>query len=119
VWHSQTPIALPITDAIVAHDLRHTSALRPAGTYMVAVGGPLHTAGVPSASFIPGPNYLVSCADGGHLRKFVPSRAQREVQWAADFLTRLDGIPAAQLAAGDSAGLAQTRGTPLAGNPYL
>jgi hypothetical protein len=119
IWHSQTPIALPVTDAIVAHDLRHASALRPAGEYMVAVGGPLHTAGVPSASFIPGPNYLVSWADGGHLKKFVPARAQREVQWAADFLTRLDGIPASQLAAGDSAALAQTRGTPLAGNPYL
>jgi hypothetical protein len=119
VWHSQTPIALPLTDTIVAHDLRHSSALRPAGEYMIAVGGPLHTAGVPSASFIPGPNYLVSWADGGHLKKFLPARAQREVQWAADFLTRLDGMPASQLAAGDSAALAQTRGTPLAGNPYL
>jgi hypothetical protein len=74
---------------------------------------------VPSTSFIAGPNYLVSWADGGHLEKFVPARAERELQWAADFLTRLDGIPAQQLAAGDSAALAQTRGTPLAGNPYL
>jgi hypothetical protein len=119
VWHSQTPIAAPLVDTIVAHDLRHTSALRPAGSYMIAVGGSLHTAGVPSASFIAGPNYLVSWADGGHLEKFVPARAQRELRWAADFLTRLDGIPAAQLAAGDSALLGQSQGTPLAGNPYL
>jgi hypothetical protein len=119
IWHSQTPIAAPLVDSIVAQNLVHSSALRPAGEYMIAVGGPLHTAGVPSASFIAGPDYLVSWADGGHLDKFVPDRAQREVRWAADFITRLDGIPAAQLAAGDSTALAQTRGTPLAGNPYL
>jgi hypothetical protein len=119
IWHSQTPIAVPLVDSIVAHDLRHTSALRPAGGYMIAVGGPLHTAGVPSASFIAGPDYLVSWADGGHLEKFLPHRAQRELQWAAGFLTRLDGMPARQLSAGDSAGLGLTQGTPLAGNPYL
>jgi hypothetical protein len=73
---------------------------------------------VPTTSFIAGPDYLVSWADNGHLEKFVPDRAAREVRWAADFLTRLDGLPAAQLAAGDSALLSLTRGTPLAGNPY-
>jgi hypothetical protein len=104
IWHSQTPIAVPLVDSIVAHDLRHTSALRPAGGYMIAVGGP---------------DYLVSWADGGHLEKFLPHRAQRELQWAAGFLTRLDGMPARQLSAGDSAGLGLTQGTPLAGNPYL
>jgi hypothetical protein len=119
VWHSHTSIALPLVESIVANDLRHVSALRPAGTYMIAVGGPLHTAGVPSASFIAGPDYLVAWADNDHLDKFVPKRAAQEVRWAADFLTRLDSIPAAQLAAGDSAALAQTRGTPLAGNPFL
>jgi hypothetical protein len=118
IWHSQTPIAAPLVDSIVANDLRHASALRPAGSYMIAVGGPLHTAGVPSTSFIAGPDYLVSWADNGHLDKFVPGRAQQEVRWAADFLTRLDQIPAAQLGAGDSSALALTRGTPLAGNPY-
>ena len=118
IWHSQTPIAAPLVDSIVAQNVVHCSALRPAGEYMIAVGGPLHTAGVPSASFIAGPDYLVSWADGGHLEKFLPERAKREVRWAADFITRLDGIPAAQLAAGDSAALAETRGTPLAGNPY-
>lgn len=119
IWHSQTPIALPLVDTIVSNDLRHASALRPAGEYMIAVGGPLHTAGVPSASFIPGPDYLVAWAENGHLDKFVPSRAEQEVRWAADFITRLDSIPATQLAAGDSTILAQTRGTPLAGNPYV
>jgi hypothetical protein len=119
IWHSQTPIAAPLVDSIVAQKVVHCSALRPAGEYMIAVGGPLHTAGVPSASFIAGPDYLVSWADGGHLDKFLPKRAQLEVRWAADFITRLDGIPAAQLSAGDSDALAQTRGTPLAGNPYL
>jgi hypothetical protein len=55
----------------------------------------------------------------GHVEKFLPQRAQRELEWAAGFLTRLDGMPARQLSAGDSAGLGLTQGTPLAGNPYL
>jgi hypothetical protein len=33
----------------------------------------------------------------------MPARAAREVRWAADLITRFDSIPAAQLAAGDSA----------------
>ena len=119
VWHSDTPIALPLVDSIVSNDLRHVSALRPAGSYMIAVAGPLHTAGVPSTSFIAGPDYLVAWAHNDHLDKFVPKRAAQEVRWAADFLTRLDSIPAAQLAAGDSTALGLTRGTPLAGNLYL
>jgi hypothetical protein len=45
---------------------------------------------------------MVSWADDGHLDKFLPDRAAREVRWAADLVTRLDSIPAAQLAAGDS-----------------
>lgn len=32
VWHSDTPIALPLVDSIVSNDLRHVSALRPAGS---------------------------------------------------------------------------------------
>ena len=58
--------------------------------------------GVPTVSRIVAPNYMVSWADDGHLSKFMPARAAREVQWAADLVTRLDSIPASQLAAGDS-----------------
>jgi hypothetical protein len=40
--------------------------------------------------------WVVSWADGGHLDKFPPARAELEVRWAADLVTRLDTIPAAR-----------------------
>ena len=61
--------------------------------------------GVPTVSSIVAPNYFVSWANGGHLDKFMPKRAAREVRWAANLVTRLDSLPKEQLAAGDSAAL--------------
>jgi hypothetical protein len=104
IWHSQTAgIAGPVVDSMIANDLVHSRALRPAGDYMIAVGTAFNESGVPTVSSIVAPNYMVSWADNGHLDKFMPARAAREVQWAADLVTRFDSIPAAQLAAGDSA----------------
>jgi hypothetical protein len=103
IWHSQTGIAGPVVESMIANDLRHSIALRPAGDYMIAVGTAFHAMGIPTVSSIVAPNYFVSWADGGHLDKFMPERAELEVRWAADLITRLDSIPAAQLAAGDSA----------------
>jgi hypothetical protein len=103
IWHSQTGIAGPVVESMIANDLRHSRALRPAGDYMIAVGTAFNESGVPTVSSIVAPNYMVSWADNGHLDKFLPGRAAREVRWAADLVTRLDSIPAAQLAAGDSA----------------
>jgi hypothetical protein len=102
IWHSQTGIAGPVVDSMIANDLRHSIALRPAGDYMIAVGTAFNESGVPTVSSIVAPNYMVSWADNGHLDKFLPARAELEVRWAADLITRLDSIPAAQLAAGDS-----------------
>jgi hypothetical protein len=103
IWHSQTAgITGPVVDSMIANDLRHSRALRPAGDYMIAVGTAFNESGVPTVSSIVAPNYMVSWADNGHLDKFLPARAALEVQWAADLITRLDSIPAAQLAAGDS-----------------
>jgi hypothetical protein len=102
IWHSQTPIAGPVVGSMVANRLRHSRALRPAGNYMIAVGTAFNERGVPTVSSIVAPNYLVSWADGGHLDKFMPARAALEVRWAADLVTRLDSVPAAELAAGDS-----------------
>jgi hypothetical protein len=102
IWHSQTGIAGPVVESMTANDLRHSRALRPAGDYMIAVGTAFNESGVPTVSSIVAPNYMVSWADGGHLDKFMPARAAKEVRWAADLITRLDSIPAAQLAAGDS-----------------
>jgi hypothetical protein len=103
IWHSQTGIAGPVVESMIANDLRHSRALRPAGDYMIAVGTAFNESGVPTVSSIVAPNYMVSWADNGHLDKFLPGRAALEVRWAADLVTRLDSIPAAQLAAGDSA----------------
>jgi hypothetical protein len=103
IWHSQTAgIAGPVVDSMSANDLVHSRALRPAGDYMIGVGTAFNESGVPTVSSIVAPNYMVSWADNGHLDKFMPSRAAREVRWAADLVTRFDSIPAAQLAAGDS-----------------
>jgi hypothetical protein len=103
VWHSMTPIALSVVESMIANDLRHSIALRPAGDYMIAVGTAFNESGVPTVSSIAAPNYMVSWADGGHLDKFLPDYAARQVRWAADLITRLDRIPAVVLAAGDSA----------------
>jgi hypothetical protein len=106
IWHSQTAgIAPAVVDSMVSNDLRHSRALRPAGDYMIAVGTAFNESGVPTVSSIVAPQYMVSWAEHGHLAKFMPDRAAREVRWAADLLTRFDSIPAAQLAAGDSAAL--------------
>jgi hypothetical protein len=102
IWHSQDGIAAPVVESMIANDLRHSRALRPAGDYMIAVGTAFNESGVPTVSSIVAPNYMVSWADDGHLDKFLPRRAALEVRWAADLVTRLDSIPAAQLAAGDS-----------------
>jgi hypothetical protein len=105
IWHSQSGIAGPVAESMIANDLRHSRALRPAGDYMIAVGTAFNESGVPTVSSIVAPNYMVSWADNGHLDKFLPGRAAREVRWAADLVTRLDSIPAAQLSAGDSEAL--------------
>jgi hypothetical protein len=102
IWHSQSGIAAPVVESMIANDLEHSIALRPAGDYMIGIGTALNEVGVPTVSQIVAPNYMVSWADGGHLDKFLPGRAALEVRWAADLVTRLDSIGAAQLAAGDS-----------------
>jgi hypothetical protein len=70
------------------------------------VGASLHQKGVPSVAFIAGPNYLLAL-DGnrGHIDKLDSARFASEIRWTADLLKRLDRIPAAELAAVDSAAL--------------
>jgi hypothetical protein len=104
IFHSQTPIFQPAIDSLKATDLRRSELLRPIGVTFFGVGASLHEAGVPSVAFIAGPNYLLAeQGNHGHLDKLDASRFSREVAWTADLLHRLDAIPAAQLAAGDSA----------------
>jgi hypothetical protein len=101
-WHSQTPIAVPLVESMRANGFTRTSALRPAGDYMVAVGGPFHKAGVPTISYIAGPNYLVSLDPHDHLDKLDTSRFAMELRWFADIVQRLDQLPKAALQAGDT-----------------
>ena len=102
IFHSQTPIAAPGIASIKATKLRRSELLRPIGDTFFGVGAALHSAGVPSLAYIGGPNYLLAQARNGHLDKFDPVRMRREISWTVDVLHRLDPIPAAVLAAGDS-----------------
>jgi hypothetical protein len=101
-WHSQTAIAVPLVESMRANSFQRTSALRPIGDYMVAVGGPFHKAGVPTVSYIAGPNYLVSLHPSDHLDKLDTQRFALELRWFADLIQRLDQLPKAALQAGDT-----------------
>jgi hypothetical protein len=102
IWHSQTPIVVPTIETMRADDFKRSSALRPAGDYMIAVGGPLHKAGVPSLSYIAGPNYLVALDANDHLDKLDAAMFRKELIWTADIVQRLDKLPKQALAAGDT-----------------
>jgi hypothetical protein len=104
IFHSQTPIFQPAIESLQATDLRRSELLRPAAVTFFGVGASLHQKGVPSVAFIAGPNYLLALdGDRGHIDKLDAARFAREIGWTADLIKRLDRIPAAQLAAGDSA----------------
>ncbi len=93
-----------VIDTIKSHNLLQTGAA-PAGPEYFGVGGPIQNAGVPEASFIAGPTYLVSTGMSsptspyaGELDKLDPALAARQVAWAADVLTQFDGMSKAELA---------------------
>jgi hypothetical protein len=115
-WHSQTGIAAPLVESMRANGFYRTSALRPIGDYMVAVGGPFHRAGVPTISYIAGPNYLVDLDPNDHLDKLDTNWFATELRWLADLIQRFDKLPAAALQAGDSAAYANA-GDPLVQTP--
>jgi hypothetical protein len=115
-WHSQTAIAVPLVESLKANAFQRTSALRPIGDYMVAVGGPFHKAGVPTVSYIAGPNYLVSVDPNDHIDKLDTDRFAMELRWFADLIQRLDTLPKAVLGAGDTTVWAQDGGA-LTGVP--
>jgi len=115
-WHSQSGIAVPLVESLRANDFYRTSALRPIGDYMVAVGGPFHRAGVPTISYIAGPNYLVDLDPNNHIDKLDTNWFATELRWLADIIQRLDTIPKALLQAGDTA-VYSTTGDPLVQTP--
>ena len=115
-WHSQSGIAVPLVESLRANGFYRTSALRPIGDYMVAVGGPFHRAGVPTISYIAGPNYLVDLDPNNHLDKLDTKWFATELRWFADIIQRLDSIPKAALQAGDAAVYANG-GDPLVKTP--
>jgi hypothetical protein len=115
-WHSQTAIAAPLVESLRVNRFYRTSALRPIGDYMVAVGGPFHRAGVPTISYIAGPNYLVDLDPNNHLDKLDTDLFATELRWFADLIQRLDKLPKAALQAGDSVAYANA-GDPLVQTP--
>jgi hypothetical protein len=102
LWHSQTAIAVPTVESVISDGFIRTSMLRPVGDYMIAVGGPFHKAGVPTLSYIAGPNYLVSLAPDNHIAKLDPHFFRTELVWLADIVQRLDKVPKAVLQTGDT-----------------
>ena len=101
-WHSQTGIVVPLVESMRANNFYRASALRPVGDYMIAVGGAFHKAGVPTISYIAGPNYLVDLAPNNHLDKLDTNQYAMQLRWLADITQRLDKLPKAFLQAGDT-----------------
>src|SRR5439155_22306563 len=102
-FHSQTPIVAYAADSISKHGIDRTALLRPVGVSFFGEGSPLHSAGVPTIGFVPGPNYLLSFADDQHIEKVDTSFLYKQIEWTADLLHTLDTVPKAILEAGDSA----------------
>lgn len=101
-FHADTDIWLPTVESVMDSKLKTTAAMRPIGKDIIGVGQQLYDAGVPSISYIPGPNYLVSLAPGDHLDKLDSSLFREQLIWLADIVQRLDKIPANILKTGDT-----------------
>ena len=102
IFHSQTPILAAGARAVQRADLQRTAFLRPAGATFLGEGAALHESGIPTLGFLPAPGYLLSFAHHQHVDKVDVRLMRRQIGWAARLLDRLDTVPAAVLAAGDS-----------------
>lgn len=99
VWTTQGKLFEVTRDALVEADLPRTALLRPPVQF--GVGGAFQTAGVPQIGAIAGPEYLLTITPNGDMDKLDERLAAKQIAWLADIAKRLDGIPAAELRAGD------------------
>ncbi len=109
LWTSQSGILNPTWSLVKEHDLPHVALLRPLPLHL-GIGGAFWNAGVPEASFIAGPNYLVAIAENGHMDKLDADLAARQTRWSADLVRKLDGMTASALALGDAGLMRQPGG---------
>ncbi|HVV74829.1 MAG TPA: hypothetical protein VHC43_02260 [Mycobacteriales bacterium] len=75
--------------------LDQVALARSDGNLYFGVGGALQTAGVPSLSYLTGPNYLVATGpqgDSGCLKQFDAQLQRKQIAWFADVIRRLDRI---------------------------
>lgn len=97
---SGTLLQTVMTEAVIAEDLRRTFVVRPYGVIYFGVGSPLNAAGVPNASFITGPNSMLSFANNQHLDKVDYNRMAAEIRTAARIYAAMDATSTPELCAG-------------------
>jgi hypothetical protein len=80
-------------DSFVRYRLPNHALARSDANLYFGVGGPLHSAGVPSLSFLTGPTYLCQTVPDGCLDKLDPQLMRLQINWFADLLQRIDQRP--------------------------
>ncbi len=101
VWYGTDNVVQALmTAAVQAEDLRRVFVNRPIGVIYFGVGSPLNAAGVPNASYITGPNMMLSFAEDQHVEKVDYARMAAEIRSAARIATAMDATSTELLCAG-------------------
>lgn len=88
VGNSPTLTALVI-DQLKRDDLPRTAVLRPLGDGLYGEATYPYRLGIPTATLISGPTYLVQTARDGHLNKLDPALLHHQTRFLANLLTRM------------------------------
>ena len=101
VWYgTDNAVQSLMTNAVIEEDLRRVFVNRPIGVIYFGVGSPLNANGVPNASYITGPNMMLSFAFNQHVEKVDYSRMANEIRSAARIATSMDATATDVLCAG-------------------
>jgi hypothetical protein len=82
-------------ELIPKHDLVRHTTLRPPPQF--GVGGAFEDAGIPQIGLIAGPTYLLTVSENGEMDKLDENLAARQIAWAAELTTAVDGLSAEEL----------------------
>lgn len=82
-------------ELIPKHDLTRHTTLRPPPQF--GVGGAFEDAGIPQIGLIAGPTYLITVSESGEMDKLDENLAARQIAWAAELTTTVDGLSAEEL----------------------
>ena len=101
VWYgTDNAVQSLMASAVIAEDLRRVFVNRPIGAIYFGVGSPLNNNGVPNASYITGPNMMLSFAFNQHVEKVDYARMANEIRSAARIATSMDATATEVLCAG-------------------